>query len=83
MRVDWTATFQADDDKVSAEVGTATAIYHEGLPDEFRYSVRFTKGDGTKFAKAAKRAIADSVARQAAEAAMSTRITAQLNKEVV
>jgi len=83
MRVDWTATFQVDDDKVSAKVGTATAIYHEGLPNEFRYSVRFTKGDGTKFAKAAKRALANRTARQAAEAAMSTRITAQLNKEVV
>ena len=83
MRADWTATFQTDEDKVTAEVGTATAIYHEGLPDEFRYSVRFTKGDGAAFVKAAKRALADSVARKAVEATVSARITGQLNKEVV
>ena len=79
---DWTAQFDADEDKVTAEVGTATTVYHEGLKDEFRYSGRFTKGDGVEFARRAKRALVNRVTQQATEAAVSARITAQLNKEV-
>lgn len=75
----WTADVTLDADK--DDVGTATAVWNEGKPDEFHHSrrARVTQAEGKAFAEEAIAARDAREAKTAREANLSGVLTTLLN----
>ena len=76
----WTATVKLDADKT--DVGSATAVWNAGGPDEFTYSKRLkvTVAEGQAFAAEAVAARDEAAARAVREVALSTTLTGFLTE---
>ena len=71
----WTATVTLDADKI--DVGSATATWNAGEPDEFTFSrrVKVSAAEGRAFAAEAVAARDDALARAAREAPLAATLT--------
>lgn len=75
----WKATVTLDNDKL--DVGTAVAVWNEGLEDSFTYSrrVKITTAEKNAFVAEVKAALVVNQAKQAKEAEYSLLLTNALN----